>query len=103
MVESVSGKKYDTFFDQWFYQSGHPVLSSNWKAKGHTLEISISQKQEQHIFQFPLELAILSKKGETVKVSLEITAPEQSFAIKLPFKAGKVTLDPDTWLLFESY
>ena len=101
VVEAVSGREYDAFFDQWLYQSGHPVLSSRWKAKGRSIELFISQNQEQHVFHFPLEIDISSKKGETVSFSLEITAAEQSFVFELPFKAREVRLDPDTWLLFE--
>jgi aminopeptidase N len=101
VVEAVSGREYDAFFDQWLYQRGHPVLSSRWKAKGRSIELFISQNQEQHVFHFPLEIDISSKKGETVSFSLEITAAEQSFVFELPFKAREVRLDPDTWLLFE--
>lgn len=101
VVESVSGVEYDAFFDQWFYQSGHPVLSSQWDASGKSMEIIISQKQTQHVFHFPLELDITGKKGKTVRKTLDITAAEQSFTVDLPFKAKEVRMDPDTWLLFE--
>jgi len=101
VLESVSSREYDSFFHQWFYQSGHPVLSCSWKAKGRTMEFSITQTQKQFVFQFPLDLEITNKKGERVRKTIYISAADQSFTFALPFKAREVQLDPDSWLLYE--
>jgi aminopeptidase N len=103
VVESVTGKSYEEFFRQWFYQAGHPVLSNSWKQKGNKMEITICQKQEQFVFAFPLEVEISGKKGKSIRQKLDIRSAEQTFIIDLPFKAKEILLDPDTWLLFESY
>jgi len=103
VVESVTGKQYDTFFQQWFHTAGHPVLSFEWKAKGRSIEFSIVQHQEQHVFHFPLEIEIIGKAGKSIRHRVEMDVREKSQHIKLPFKAKKVLLDPDTWLLYEQY
>ena len=103
VVESVTGEEYGAFFHQWFHTAGHPVLSIEWKAKGRKLELSIHQHQDQHIFHFPLDLAFLGKGGKSIRHMVEMDAREKSLHIKLPFKAKKVLLDPDTCLLFEIY
>jgi len=103
VVESVTGQSYEAFFRQWFYQAGHPVLSSSWKQKGEKLELTICQHQEQFVFEFPLEVEISGKKGKSVRQKLDVRSAEETFIIDLPFKTKEILLDPDTWLLFESY
>jgi aminopeptidase N len=103
VVESVTGKNYDSFFHQWFYEAGHPVLSSEWNQKGKKLKITIVQHQEQHVFSFPLELKISGKNGKVMFHQLDIQAAEETFTIDLPFKLKEVIFDPDQWLLFEAH
>ncbi len=101
VVEEVSGKEYAGFFQQWFYVAGHPVLSYTWKNKGKGLEFHVKQHQEQHVFQFPLEMEISGNAGQSVRKTVEVKAREESVSFTLPFKAKQLILDPDTWLLYE--
>ena len=103
VVDSVTGKEYDHFFHQWFYQKGHPVLSSTWNQKGQTMELTIRQHQEQYVFEFPLEVMISGSDGRSTMCYLDIHSAEQTFFFDIPFKADRILLDPGTWLLFETY
>jgi aminopeptidase N len=103
VLESVTGKNYDVFFQQWFYQPGHPVLSGKWTQKHRKMELTISQHQPGYTFDFPLEVEISGKNGKSTIYELEMHSVEQTFIIDLPFKARKICLDPKTWLLFENY
>jgi aminopeptidase N len=103
VVDSVTGKNYDYFFQQWFYRKGHPVVSSTWKQDGKEVELTIRQHQEQFVFKFPLEVEIYGKQGRTRIYRLDIDSAEHTFTIKIPYKADNVVLDPGTWLLFEPY
>lgn len=103
VVESVTGKSYDDFFCQWFYQAGHPVLSSSWKHKGNKLKLTIRQHQEHYVFAFHLEVEIKNNLGKSIRKMLTINASEQTFTFNLPFKPEDIVLDPDSWLLFEPH
>jgi aminopeptidase N len=103
VVEKVTGKEYDAFFQQWLYTSGHPVLSLEWKQKRKKLELTLRQHQEQHVFRFPLEIEITGKKGRSTRKMVQIDSREQVVILELPFKAKEVDLDPDTWLLYELF
>lgn len=103
VAESLSGKSYDTFFNQWFYQSGHPVLSEKWKRRGKRTILTITQHQEEFIFRFPIEIELTNEQGESFRETLHIDDPSQSFTLKPGFKVSRLTLDPDSWLLFENY
>jgi len=103
VVESITGNKYESFFRQWFYQNGHPVLSAQWKKRGKKIILTITQHQKGDLFDFPLDIELRSKRGEAYRKSLHIHSSSHSFTLKPPFKTKDLTLDPDTWLLFEHY
>ncbi len=103
VVESLTGKKYDKFFRQWFYQKGHPVLSAQWKRRGKKTILTIRQHQPECLFEFPLDIELTSTRGETFRKTLNIDSASQNFTLTPSFKAKDLRLDPDTWLLFEPY
>jgi aminopeptidase N len=103
VVDSVTGNDHEQFFLQWFYQKGHPVLSSTWKQEGNRLALTIRQHQEQFIFKFPLEVKVMGSEGRSAMRYLDIDSAEQTFFLDLPFKAKEIHLDPGTWLLYEPY
>ena len=103
VVESVTGLSYETFFRQWFYQAGHPVLSAQWKKRGKKIVLTIRQHQEQYLFEFPIDIELRNDKGEAFRETLFLHSSSQSFTLKPSFKTSELILDPDTWLLFESY
>jgi len=103
VAESESGKDLESFFTQWFYEAGHPVLSYSWKYKRKKLKLTIRQHQDQCIFEFPLDVEINNGKGNSFIETFTINKPEQTFTIKSLFKPSEIFLDPNSWLLFENY
>lgn len=103
VVESVSGKNYGKFFRQWFYQSGHPVLSVQWNKRGKKISLVVNQHQQGFLFEFPLDIELSGSRGRTFRKTLDIGSASQSFTFKPSFRARDLRLDPDTWLLFETY
>jgi aminopeptidase N len=103
VVESVSRTSYERFFHQWFYQPGHPVISASWKQRGQKIILTIDQHQEPFLFQFPIEIELRSERGETLRETLRIQNPSQRFKLKPGFRISEIILDPEHWLLFESY
>jgi len=103
VVQSVTGKSYEAFFRQWFYQSGHPVLSTQWKRRGKKIVLNIRQHQEQQLFEFPIDIELRNKEGKVFRETLFVHNSSQSFTLRPTFKPSELILDPDTWLLFESY
>jgi hypothetical protein len=103
VVESLSGKSHEEFFRQWFYQSGHPVLSAQWKKRGKKIILTITQHQDQSLFNFPLDVEFVNDQGESFRKTLSIGQSTQTFTLKPFIKPTELRLDPDTWLLFETY
>jgi aminopeptidase N len=100
-METVSGQDLESFFKQWIFTKGYPEIKWQWKYSNGIVRISIDQTQDQHVFTFPLEIAIKTGK-ETRKETLQITKSSQEFKIQSDLKPETIQLDPEVWLLFEA-
>lgn len=101
VVEYLSGRDFKDFFQQWFHTAGHPVLSAPWKYKRGQVQLTIQQHQNQHLFHFPLDVSIELKDGTVVNQKLIVSQKEETFLIPTQAKATRITLDPESWLLYE--
>ena len=100
IMEEVSGKDLNEFFEQWLYVKGYPELKWGWKYNKGKLKISVKQLQKQHTFKFPIEFGI--KTGDDMEiVSFDVEGDSQSFEVALKDKPESVIIDPEYWLLFE--
>jgi aminopeptidase N len=101
VAEKVSHKNLDTFFEQWLYKEGHPVLDTSWKFENGTLEINITQTQQSDlVFVFPIEVKIVHQDGHTEIKNLEVNDWEQTFEFEMNNTVSELNFDPNTWLLY---
>ena len=100
VFEEVADRSFETFFDQWVYQAGHPNLNVNWTAGNAGVTISVDQLQENH-FDFPIDVDLVFADGTTQRETLSVGQHSQSFTIPLESRPTGIVVDPDTWLLFE--
>lgn len=99
-MENVSGKNLDAFFKQWVFTKGHPQIKWNWTYNKGKIELVFNQTQEHHIFNFPLEIAIIHN-GKTSISTVRVSKQSHTFKIKVGSKPDSIILDPESWLLFE--
>ena len=102
IVESVSSRDFNNFFNQWIYQSGHPVLDITWTHKDAFLILTIKQVQENIVYRFPLELKIINKNSVSNLISLDITDTQNRFSLNYSENPIEIIPDPGNWLLMES-
>jgi aminopeptidase N len=101
-METVSGMDLKVFFDQWIFVAGHPKLSITWKyeQKQNRIKLTVNQNQEPPA-NFPLEIGIQDANGSMSIEKLHISVRKQDFMIPATNKPAGLTLDPNTWLLYE--
>ena len=105
--EDVTGEDLNWFFDQWFFQPGHPRLdiSTSWDESSKTLTLTVEQQQPPDkmpaIFRLPTEVDIYDASGKAVRHPLLIDQRRQSFTFQLPAEPALVNFDPDNALLAE--
>ncbi len=104
VIEELSGRSFDQFFDQWAYHSSHPELTVNysWDERAKLAKISVQQNQKLSddvlLFNFPLTLRFKSKSGA---VDRQITVKEKTedFYIPLTDTPEIVRVDPNVAVL----
>ena len=99
VVEEVSGRSFERFFDQWLNGAGAPALDVTyaWDEKTKLAKITVKQTQkiseDAHLFQLPLSVRF-STKGIAVDRTMQIHEVEESFYFPLPSAPDSVSVDP---------
>jgi aminopeptidase N len=106
VMEEVSGRDLETFFQQWIFKPGYPILEVERRwipvEDGGTLEVTIRQIQDEAWPRFEMPVEIEVRQGErTLRETLELGGEQSVLRVELPGNAppDTVTLDPDGWLL----
>jgi aminopeptidase N len=104
VIEELSGRSFERFFEQWVHGIGAPTLDVTyaWDEKAKLARVSVKQTQkisdEAHLFQFPLPLGFKSKSGVTDH-TVQIRDKEEDFYIPLKAAPDVVRVDPGLTLL----
>jgi aminopeptidase N len=104
VIEELTGRSFDQFFDQWLYHGRQPQLdvSYSWDESSKLAKVSIRQTQKVDenvvLFNFPLTIRFKGKSGTTDK---QITVKEREEDFYFPLEAAPeiVRVDPDYTLL----
>ncbi len=101
VMETVSGKDLDRFFQQWLWQAGHPVLEMDWKQSSGNLYISIQQVQKESLFSFPLKIQIFYENGNAELIENKFVGSSIQIINQTKGKVKDIIIDPNVFLLFE--
>jgi aminopeptidase N len=99
VIEELSGRSYDQFFDQWVYHAHFPELAAaySWDEKTRLAKISIRQEQtlseDVLLFNFPLTVAFSGPSGRVEK-TIPVKEQSEDFYFSLPEAPAMVRLDP---------
>jgi len=99
VIEELSGRSYDHFFDQWVYHAHHPELEVgySWDEPTQLAKVSVRQAQKTDdnvlLFNFPLTIRFKGKFG-TVDRRVQVKEKEADFYFSLASAPRLVRLDP---------
>lgn len=113
-IEDVTGYSMESFFDQWVFRPGLPILKvkSNFDKDNGVIIISIEQSQAKNkdkeeiefdinqLFKFPLEIGWLDENNKWNYNTVNITDYKQTFAISAT-KPKVVQIDPNFKVIME--
>ena len=99
VLEEVSGKNLEWFFEQFIYSAGHPVLkiSYSWDEEKKLLKLNIKQTQEDDspaVYTIPLEI-VFNLEDREEKLTLELKDRENTFYIPLKSRPWHICIDPE--------
>lgn len=104
VLEDVSGRDFEQFFQQWVYGRGVPRLSVEyrWDLPGRQALVTIAQTQkidaETPAFVFPLDLWF-EIEGEPIRKTVDVRDPRQEFRFKFSAEPSGFCVDPEGGLL----
>ena len=106
-LESVSGEDLSWFFNQWYYQAGHPILdiSYEYDETSKKMNVTVLQKQEAidnvpYVYNLPFAVDIYQGEGQTPRrEKVRMTKRTQTFTFDVPSKPALVDFDGDRILL----
>ena len=103
--EEVTGKDWNWFFNQWYFESGHPILKIkyNYDAVGKKASVTIDQTQDVDrsipIFQLPMAVDIYFENGKPTRHNITMTERSQTFEFDATTKPQLIDVDADRMLL----
>jgi len=100
VMEALSGKDLNLFFNQWLEKSGQPMIKADWIYFKNKIRIMITQTQDT-VFQFPLDIKFKYADGSSEIKTVQITTKSEPFVIETSKEVKSIMLDPNTWLLFQ--
>ncbi len=106
IIEELSGRSLDRFFDQWIYTGGHPKLnvSYTWSPSTNLAKITIKQtharayNDNHRVFHMPACVRF-TLPDQTIDHDITIDQAQQDFYVALPAEPNGVRFDPNLTLL----
>jgi len=108
--EDTTGEDLNWFFNQWFFDKGHPELEvetgselgSDGSARAF---LTVTQTQDASkmpaVFQLPVKVDLYGSNGQKVTEEIFINQRVQTFNFDVPFVPALINFDADKMLLAE--
>lgn len=99
-MEEASGKDLNWFFNQWYFNAGHPELSISyaWDAASKTQRVTLKQTQEGNVFTIPMAVDVYAG-GKMQRHKIVMTQATQTFSFPSAVEPNLVNVDAEKVLL----
>jgi len=99
-MEEVTGKDWAPYFNQWYYQGGHPILKITTRNGENSVILNVAQIQDSTVqtFQLPLAVDIYTKNGK-IRQTFQLNKRNAQFMIPLPAAVEFIDIDPEKTLV----
>ncbi len=100
--EEVTGEDFNWFWNEWFYNSGHPQLDINYAydAQTKTAKVFIKQTQAGNIFKFPFAVDVYEGANKK-RYKVWMTDKADTFLFSSATKPLLLNVDADKVLVCE--
>jgi aminopeptidase N len=103
VLEEVSGKSLERFFEQWASRPGIPVLEVSTRWDSGALSVSVKQTQRvdrlNPAYAFALPLLATLENGERVALRVMVNSTTTEAQFNLPGTPTQLTIDPSYTVL----
>lgn len=103
-MEQISGRNLNVFFEQWYYNEGHPVLSGQWDQNGAgriNMQLSQTASTGNTVFVTPIDVTFRYAGGDTT-MRIMLDAVSKLYTFDLPGKqVYTIRIDGNDYILNE--
>ncbi len=78
-LEEVSGKDLNPFFNQWYFNNGHPDVSIHYGKKDAKDFVAFEQKQKDRLFTLPLKIAAYEGTERAILYDVVLSSKTDTF------------------------
>ena len=104
IVEEITGKSFEVFFNQWLFSSGYPEFNIIWEQVKNKLTIISEQSTvnnfKSKVFQMPIEFRLEFSNGDSL-VTLQQMHTIDTFEIALNQHVKHVIVNPNLKMLLD--
>lgn len=99
-MSEASGVNLHSWFEQWIYKPGHPVIDWDWSYDANRKVAIVHVRQTQDtsrgtpIFTVPTHLALIDDQG-VHRSAIGLNSADQTFEVRSPIAPKAVVFDPD--------
>lgn len=99
--EDVSGRDLNWFYNEWFYNIGHPIvdISYAYNDAAGNVAVTIKQNQTTHLFQFPIAVDVYSE-GSKTRTTVWVKDSSNTFVFPYTTHPNLVNVDADKVMLW---
>jgi aminopeptidase N len=101
-LEEVSGKDWAQYFNQWWYNGGHPILDVKYSYDKGKATVKVKQIQDANVQAYILPIKIdYYLGGQKVSKQISINQREQAFSFDIASKPEFIDFDVEKTLVGE--
>ncbi|WBA41383.1 M1 family aminopeptidase [Hymenobacter canadensis] len=101
-MEAVSGQDLNWFYNQWYFGTGHPIVTIDyaWDAAQKVQSVTVKQTQPGTPFQLPFAIDYYVN-GQPQRQRVMMTQATQTFTMPLSAKPNLVDVDAEKTLVWQ--
>ncbi len=101
IMEEISGKDLDFFFERWIYGELYPIYEVVYSQSDNNLLVRINQIQSSDVFKMPIDVKVKYDDNSEQLWVVQNTQKSELFTLALPASSTveSIELDPDNWIL----
>ncbi|MFK8010031.1 MAG: M1 family aminopeptidase [Saprospiraceae bacterium] len=104
-VEEVTGKDWNWFFNQWYFEAGHPILKVTYDYDEASKKATTTIEQTQNvdtsipIFELPMKVDVYFESGKMTRHNITLTKRIQTFEFDAETRPKLIDIDSEKILL----